>query len=141
MAQTLERAARGLGDAAGRRRSPNRRSTSWPTLLAPGDIIIDGGNTYYKDDIRRAKSLEATGIHYVDVGTSGGVWGLERGYCMMIGGPKAAVDTLDPIFATLAPGVGDIPRTPGRDGARSARRAGLYPCRAVGRRALRQDGA
>jgi 6-phosphogluconate dehydrogenase len=84
-------------------------------LLAPGDIIIDGGNTYYKDDIRRAKSLEATGIHYIDVGTSGGVWGLERGYCMMIGGPKTAVDYLDPIFATLAPGIGSIPRTPGRD--------------------------
>ena len=85
------------------------------TLLAPGDIIIDGGNSYYKDDIRRAESLEARGIHYVDVGTSGGVWGLERGYCMMIGGPKSAVDQLDPIFATLAPGIGDIPRTPGRD--------------------------
>ncbi|HTJ58193.1 MAG TPA: decarboxylating 6-phosphogluconate dehydrogenase [Devosiaceae bacterium] len=86
------------------------------TYLAPGDTIIDGGNTYYKDDIRRARALEATGIHYVDVGTSGGVWGLERGYCMMIGGPKAAVDHLDPIFATLAPGNGDVPRTPNRDG-------------------------
>lgn len=86
------------------------------SLLSPGDTIIDGGNTYYKDDIRRAKTLEASGVNYVDVGTSGGVWGLERGYCMMIGGPKAAVDHLDPIFAALAPGLGDIPRTPNRDG-------------------------
>ena len=90
--------------------------TELATLLKPGDIIIDGGNTYYKDDIRRAKSLEATGIHYVDVGTSGGVWGLDRGFCMMIGGPKVAVDLLDPIFAALAPGLGTIPRTPNRDG-------------------------
>ncbi|MGN6100633.1 MAG: phosphogluconate dehydrogenase (NAD(+)-dependent, decarboxylating) [Devosia sp.] len=86
------------------------------TLLKPDDVIIDGGNTYYKDDIRRAKALEAAGIHYIDVGTSGGVWGLERGYCMMIGGPKTAVDRLDPIFAALAPGLGTIPRTPGREG-------------------------
>jgi 6-phosphogluconate dehydrogenase len=83
-------------------------------LLGKDDIIIDGGNSYYKDDIRRAAELEKLGIHYVDVGTSGGVWGLERGYCMMIGGSKQAVDHLDPIFATLAPGIGDIPRTPGR---------------------------
>ena len=82
-------------------------------LMSPGDIIIDGGNSYYKDDIRRAKALEPLGIHYVDVGTSGGVWGLERGYCMMIGGPTEAVDRLDPIFSALAPGIGDIPRTPG----------------------------
>ena len=85
-------------------------------LLASGDTIIDGGNSYYKDDIRRAKALEADGISYVDVGTSGGVWGLDRGYCMMIGGPTPAVDRLDPIFATLAPGIGTIPRTPNRDG-------------------------
>jgi 6-phosphogluconate dehydrogenase len=84
--------------------------------MAPGDIIIDGGNSYYKDDIRRAAALAPKRIHYVDVGTSGGVWGLERGYCMMIGGVKEAVDRLDPIFAALAPGVGDIPHTPGRDG-------------------------
>lgn len=84
-------------------------------LLAPGDVIIDGGNSFYKDDIRRAASLRETGIVYIDVGTSGGVWGLERGYCMMIGGEKAAVDRLDPIFAALAPGLGDIPRTPGRE--------------------------
>ena len=84
-------------------------------LLERGDTIIDGGNSFYKDDVRRAKALEDKGIHYVDVGTSGGVWGLERGYCMMIGGAKVAVDRLDPIFKTLAPGIGDIPRTPGRD--------------------------
>ncbi|MEW6643959.1 MAG: phosphogluconate dehydrogenase (NAD(+)-dependent, decarboxylating) [Pseudomonadota bacterium] len=84
--------------------------------MAPGDTIIDGGNTFWQDDIRRAKALKDKGLHYVDVGTSGGVWGLERGYCMMIGGEKAIVDRLDPIFATLAPGTGAIPRTPSRDG-------------------------
>ena len=137
--------------------------------LAPhldhGDILIDGGNSYYIDDIRRAKELRPKGIHYVDVGTSGGVWGLERGYCMMIGGETAVVSHLDPIFATLAPGHGDIPRTPGREkengtseqgylhcgpsgaghtGARAGgqhRRRGLPALRADGRRALREDGA
>jgi 6-phosphogluconate dehydrogenase len=84
------------------------------SLLERDDIIIDGGNSYYKDDIRRARKLGEKQIRYVDCGTSGGVWGLERGYCMMIGGPKPAVDHLDPIFAALAPGLGDIPRTPGR---------------------------
>jgi 6-phosphogluconate dehydrogenase len=83
--------------------------------MAAGDIIIDGGNSYYKDDIRRAARLARQQISYVDVGTSGGVWGLERGYCMMIGGHEQAVDYLDPIFAALAPGLGDIPRTPARD--------------------------
>src|SRR6202167_3901467 len=83
-------------------------------LLEADDIIIDGGNSFYKDDIRRAKKLAEKRIRYVDCGTSGGVWGIERGYCMMIGGPKAAVDHLDPIFAALAPGLGDIPRTPDR---------------------------
>jgi 6-phosphogluconate dehydrogenase len=83
-------------------------------FLEPGDILIDGGNSYYVDDIRRAKELATKRIHYVDVGTSGGVWGLERGYCMMIGGEPAVVKHLDPIFATLAPGMGDISRTPGR---------------------------
>ena len=83
--------------------------------MQSGDTIIDGGNSYFKDDIRRSKLCAAKGIHYVDVGTSGGVWGLERGYCMMIGGPKEAVQRLDPIFKTLAPGRGDIPRTPGRE--------------------------
>jgi len=84
-------------------------------LLSKGDVLIDGGNAYYKDDIRRAKTLAAKGIAYIDCGTSGGVWGLDRGYCMMIGGPKDAVDRLDPIFAAMAPGVGTIPRTPDRD--------------------------
>jgi 6-phosphogluconate dehydrogenase len=83
--------------------------------LQPGDIVIDGGNSYYIDDIRRAKELAAKGIQYVDVGTSGGVWGLDRGYCMMIGGPADAVRHLDPIFKTLAPGRGTIDRTPGRE--------------------------
>jgi 6-phosphogluconate dehydrogenase len=83
-------------------------------LLEPNDIIIDGGNSFYKDDIRRAKKLAEKRIRYVDCGTSGGIWGIARGYCMMIGGPKEAVDHLDPIFAALAPGLGDIPRTPGR---------------------------
>lgn len=81
----------------------------------PGDAIVDGGNSYFKDDVRRSQKLKDRGIHYLDVGTSGGVWGLERGYCMMIGGPKEAFDRLDPIFRTLAPGRGDIPRTPGRE--------------------------
>ncbi|MGY2048281.1 phosphogluconate dehydrogenase (NAD(+)-dependent, decarboxylating) [Methylobacterium sp. JK268] len=85
-------------------------------LMQPDDTIIDGGNSFYKDDIRRAATLREKGLHYVDVGTSGGVWGLDRGYCMMIGGDKPAVDRLDPIFATLAPGLGDVPRTPGREG-------------------------
>ena len=80
-----------------------------------GDTIIDGGNSYFKDDVRRSQALKTKGIHYIDVGTSGGVWGLERGYCMMLGGPKEAVVRLDPIFKTLAPGRGDIPRTPGRE--------------------------
>lgn len=85
-------------------------------ILQPGDTVIDGGNTFYKDDIRRARDLKALGINYIDVGTSGGVWGLERGYCMMIGGDAAEVSRLDPIFSALAPGIGTIPRTPGRDG-------------------------
>ncbi|UWU72679.1 phosphogluconate dehydrogenase (NAD(+)-dependent, decarboxylating) [Bradyrhizobium sp. NC92] len=85
-------------------------------VMQEGDVIIDGGNTFWQDDVRRGKALKARGIHYVDVGTSGGVWGLDRGYCMMIGGEKQVVDRLDPIFAALAPGAGDIPRTPGRDG-------------------------
>ncbi len=86
-------------------------------MLSQGDTIIDGGNSFYKDDIRRAKLLAEKGVHYVDVGTSGGVWGLDRGYCMMIGGPDEIVRRLDPIFDALAPGIGNIPRTPGRDGA------------------------
>ncbi len=85
-------------------------------MLQPGDVVIDGGNTFWKDDIRRAASLKQRGLHYVDVGTSGGVWGLERGYCLMIGGEKDVVDRLDPIFAALAPGPGDVPPSSGRDG-------------------------
>ena len=108
--------------------------------LESGDILIDGGNSYYVDDIRRAKELAAKGIHYVDVGTSGGVWGLERGYCMMIGGPDAAVRHLDPIFKTLAPGPGDIPPHARAREDRRHRRAGLSALRAERRRPLRQDG-
>ncbi|UAJ10549.1 phosphogluconate dehydrogenase (NAD(+)-dependent, decarboxylating) [Glacieibacterium megasporae] len=88
-------------------------------VSAPGDIIIDGGNSFYKDDIRRSNSCILKGLHYIDVGTSGGVWGLERGFCMMIGGETAAVDRIDPIFATLAPGYGAVPCTKGRAGADS----------------------
>ncbi|MDR3415097.1 MAG: NAD(P)-binding domain-containing protein [Nevskia sp.] len=91
-------------------------------LLAPGDIVIDGGNSWYRDDIRRGAELKAAGIHYVDVGTSGGVFGLERGYCLMIGGEADIVRHLDPIFAALAPGIGDIPVTPGRQGRGTAER-------------------
>ncbi len=95
--------------------------------LKAGDILIDGGNSYYIDDIRRAKELASPGISYVDVGTSGGVWGLERGYCMMIGGEAEAVSRLDPIFSTLAPGIGSIPRTPGRsDDGGTAERGYLH---------------
>jgi 6-phosphogluconate dehydrogenase len=96
--------------------------------LEEGDILIDGGNSYYVDDIRRARELAPKRIHYVDVGTSGGVWGLERGYCMMIGGPDQAVQRLDPVFRTLAPGVGDIPRTPGREGAGGTAEQGYLHC-------------
>jgi len=102
-------------------------------LLAPGDILIDGGNSHYIDDIRRAKELAAKGIHYVDVGTSGGVWGLERGYCMMIGGETEVVQHLDPIFATLAPGRGDaVPRTPGRERLGGTAEQGYLHCGANG---------
>ncbi len=97
-------------------------------LLEEGDTIVDGGNSYYVDDIRRAKELAAKGIHYVDVGTSGGVWGLERGYCMMIGGEAEIVNRLDPIFARLAPGVGDVPRTPGREKIGGTAESGYLHC-------------
>jgi 6-phosphogluconate dehydrogenase len=97
--------------------------------LERDDILIDGGNSYYIDDIRRAKELAPKGIHYVDVGTSGGVWGLERGYCMMIGGEDAVVKHLDPIFARLAPGMGnEIPRTPGREKAGGTAEQGYLHC-------------
>jgi 6-phosphogluconate dehydrogenase len=100
---------------------PAGAATEWTIaqlglFLEAGDIIIDGGNSFYKDDIRRAKELATRGIRYVDCGTSGGIWGRERGYCLMIGGDRETVENLDPIFAALAPGAGDIPRTAGRDG-------------------------
>src|SRR4029450_8755644 len=97
-------------------------------LLSSGDILIDGGNSYYVDDIRRAKELTPKGIHYVDVGTSGGVWGRERGYCLMIGGESAGVKHLDPISATLAPGAGSIPRTPGREAIGGTAERGYLHC-------------
>ena len=97
-------------------------------LLEAGDILIDGGNSYYVDDIRRARELKPRQIHYVDVGTSGGVWGLERGYCMMIGGEKDVVKHLDPIFATLAPGAGDLPRTPGHESGDGTAEEGYLHC-------------
>jgi 6-phosphogluconate dehydrogenase len=97
-------------------------------LLDKEDILIDGGNSYYVDDLRRAKELMPKGIHYVDVGTSGGVWGLERGYCMMIGGEKKVVELLDPIFATLAPGIGNIARTPGREKLGGTSEQGYLHC-------------
>jgi 6-phosphogluconate dehydrogenase len=97
-------------------------------LLESGDTIIDGGNSYYVDDIRRGKELAAKGIHYVDVGTSGGVWGLERGYCMMIGGETEVVQRLDPIFSTLAPGIGDVPHTPGREKLGGTAEQGYLHC-------------
>ena len=101
-------------------------------LLDSGDILIDGGNSYYVDDIRRAKALSANGIHYVDVGTSGGVWGLERGYCLMIGGEKSIVAHLDTIFVTLSPGIGEIDRTPGRERIRRTAEHGYLHCGASG---------
>ncbi len=96
--------------------------------LEPDDVLIDGGNSYYVDDIRRARELSPKRIHYVDVGTSGGVWGLERGYCMMIGGEEAVVKRLDPIFVTLAPGAGDIPPTPGREKLGGTAERGYLHC-------------
>jgi 6-phosphogluconate dehydrogenase len=102
------------------------------SLLEPGDTIIDGGNSYYIDDIRRAKELAPKEIHYVDVGTSGGVWGLERGYCMMIGGEPEVVQHLDPIFATLAPGSGNIAPTPGREKLGGTSEQGYLYCGASG---------
>lgn len=97
-------------------------------MLSPGDTIIDGGNSFYRDDRRRAESLKSKNIHYLDVGTSGGVWGLERGYCMMIGGDKEAVQRMDPIFDVLAPGVGEIDRTPGRDKLGGTSEKGYLHC-------------
>jgi 6-phosphogluconate dehydrogenase len=101
-------------------------------LLEPGDTVIDGGNTYFKDDVRRAKELKPKGIHYMDVGTSGGIWGIDRGYCMMIGGPKEAAQRLDPIFKTLAPGRGNIERTPGREKLGGTAEEGYLHCGPAG---------
>jgi 6-phosphogluconate dehydrogenase len=106
--------------------------TQLAAAMETGDTIIDGGNSYYRDDVRRAATLRNKGIHYLDVGTSGGVWGLERGYCMMIGGDKEAVDRLDPIFAALAPGKGEIPETPGREGRDRRVEQGYIHCGAAG---------
>ncbi|WP_460772356.1 phosphogluconate dehydrogenase (NAD(+)-dependent, decarboxylating) [Microbacterium sp. GXF7504] len=97
-------------------------------VLEPGDTIIDGGNSNYRDDVRRAKALRERGIHYVDIGTSGGVFGLERGYCLMVGGPTQAVERLDPVLRTIAPGAGDIPRTPGREGDYAPEELGYLHC-------------
>jgi 6-phosphogluconate dehydrogenase len=99
--------------------------------LRPGDTIIDGGNSYFKDDVRRAREAGRRGIHYVDAGTSGGVWGAQRGYCLMVGGPKEAVDRIEPVLRTLAPGRGEIPATPGRDGESTAEQGFLH-CGPVG---------
>jgi len=101
-------------------------------LLEADDVVIDGGNSYYHDDIRRAGEMKPMGVHYVDVGTSGGVWGLERGFCLMIGGEDDVVARLDPIFATLAPGIGDIPRTPGRTGDPTPAEQGYLHCGPTG---------
>jgi 6-phosphogluconate dehydrogenase len=102
------------------------------SVLQSGDIIIDGGNTFYRDDVRRARELKSKGIHYVDAGTSGGVWGLERGYCLMIGGERQIVDHLDPIFSTLAPGLGNVERTAGRNGRDPRPEQGYMYCGPVG---------
>jgi 6-phosphogluconate dehydrogenase len=100
--------------------------------MTSGDILIDGGNSFYKDDVRRARMLKPKGIRYVDVGTSGGIWGIDRGYCMMIGGDKNAVEHLDPIFAALAPGRGNIPRTPNRNGGAPSAEQGYLHCGPTG---------
>jgi 6-phosphogluconate dehydrogenase len=101
-------------------------------ILEAGDTVIDGGNTYFKDDVRRAKELKPKGVHYMDVGTSGGIWGVERGYCMMIGGPKEVFARLDPIFKTLAPGRGEIERTPGREKMAGTAEEGYLHCGPAG---------
>jgi 6-phosphogluconate dehydrogenase len=106
----------------------NRLSTDLASLMQEGDILVDGGNSYYVDDIRRAKELALRGIHYIDCGTSGGIWGLERGYCLMIGGEEAVVQYLDPVFAALAPGVEKAPRIPGRDKVGGTAEHGYLHC-------------
>ncbi|GHB93826.1 phosphogluconate dehydrogenase (NAD(+)-dependent, decarboxylating) [Cerasicoccus arenae] len=106
--------------------------TELTSFMDEGDIVIDGGNSYFRDDRRRAKELEPRGIHYIDCGTSGGVWGMERGYCLMIGGQKAPVEHLDPIFATIAPGEGDIEKTPGRPEGKGTAQKGYLHCGPAG---------
>jgi 6-phosphogluconate dehydrogenase len=137
--------SRGLDELAGKLAAPRAVWVMLPAgevtesavrelqgVLQAGDIIIDGGNTFYKDDVRRARELKTKGIHYVDVGTSGGIWGLDRGYCLMIGGDKKAVDHLDPIFSALAPGLGNIERTAGRDGRDKRTERGYMHCGSCG---------
>ena len=136
----LDSPARRLGDGAGGRDHRAGGERPRRARMEAGDAIIDGGNSYYHDDIRRAAALGEKGIDYLDCGTSGGVFGLERGYCLMIGGPDEAYERLEPIFATLAPGVEAAERTPGRDGRSFTGRAGLPALRAQRRRPLREDG-
>ena len=114
-------APRRVGHAAG-----------WLKKMKADDIIIDGGNSYFKDDIRRAKALKSQGLHYVDIGTSGGVWGVERGYCLTVGGEDEAVKRLDPIFRTLAPGEGSVPKTPGREHIKGTAEEGYLHCGPAG---------
>jgi 6-phosphogluconate dehydrogenase len=106
----------------------DRTIASVAEVLEPGDVVIDGGNTHYHDDLRHADALREQGLHHVDVGTSGGVWGLERGFCLMIGGEQEVVDRLGPVFAAIAPGVGETPRTPGRAGDPTPSEQGWYHC-------------
>ena len=132
--------ANSLADLATKLNTPRAAWIMVPTALAgqiveqlaahfePGDVIIDGGNSYYRDDIDRARALAPQGIHYLDVGTSGGVWGIERGYCLMIGGNQDAIEHLDPIFRTIAPGVAGAARTPGRDGEPTTAEQGYLHC-------------
>jgi 6-phosphogluconate dehydrogenase len=113
-------------------RSPARPSTTWPPTWTAGDIIIDGGNSYYRDDIRRAGALSERGIHHIDCGTSGGVWGIDRGFCLMIGGETDVVEHLRPIFATIAPGVGSAPAPRDGPGSPTTAELGFLHCGPTG---------